>query len=185
MRRTLFSLALSIWASAAFPALAEADNQPPMNRAQSVINAFQVMCTLELPNFDHLDARAAAMKMTLQANKSGPSANDTITRSKIWAGGLKDGPFLLVVDEMTGAKGRSTACAVVGEVPDVEAFRSEAIDTIKLQGDPVPEMGNDGSRSFVWNGHFGPGTIVIMRDFAPTGKRGVMMKLLSKVDPPK
>jgi hypothetical protein len=150
-----------------------------------VINAFQVMCTLELPNFDHLDAKAAAMKMMLQAKKLGPSADDTITRSKIWAGGLKDGPFLLFIDEMTGAKGRSTACAVVGDVPDVDAFRSEAIDTIKLQGDPVPEMGNDGSRSFVWNGKFGPGTVVIMRDFAPAGKRGVMVKLLSKVDPPK
>jgi hypothetical protein len=163
---------------------AVADGSPsPSERAWSVVNAFQVMCTLELPNFDFVDAKAAAMKMQLQSSESGPSANDTTTRSKAWAGGLTDGPFMLLIDEMSGTRGRATGCAVAAEVPDVDAFRAATVKAMKLPGVPAPESGSDGSRAYVWKDFFGPGTIVIERDFGPARKPGVMLKLLSMVGP--
>ena len=165
---------------ALFAAAAAAENDPAhFNRAQSVINAFQVMCTLELPDFDHIDAKATAMKMRLKFSNSAPSAGDTVIRSKIWAGNLTDGPFVLMLDEMTGAQARTTSCAVVADVPDRDAFRREAISTMKLPHEPPPEFGGDGSRSYYWEGVFGAGTTMIDRDFAPNKKRGVMLKLLS------
>src|SRR6476646_5167838 len=98
-----------------------------VTHAQSVINAFQVMCTLELPNFDHIAEKAGAMRMILQHNSEAPSPGNTVTRSKSWAGALTTGPFVLLLDEMSGTKGKSTSCAIVADVGDTEAFRTTAI----------------------------------------------------------
>jgi hypothetical protein len=55
---------------------------------------------------------------------------------------------------------------------------------MKLPATPPPEMGNDGSRSFIWDHSFGPGTTLILRDFKPAGKPGIMLKLIS-AEPPR
>jgi hypothetical protein len=183
MRRELTGLALFMCSVVTWPSAAAEDTLPHFTRAQSVINAYQVMCTLELPNFDHLDAKATAMKMHLQSSTSSPSANNTVTRRKTWIGALTSGPFILLIDEMSGAKGRSTACAVAVDVPDIEAFRTEAVSMLKLRDVPAPEFGHDGSRSYVWEPAYGPGTTVIMRDFTPVKRPGIMVKLLSTVAP--
>jgi hypothetical protein len=83
------------------------------------------------------------------------------------------------LDEMSGAAGKTTSCAIVADVPDRDAFRAEAIRTMGLPDAPVPEFRDDGSRSYFWDGVLGPGTTIVDRDFAPTGKPGVMLKLLS------
>jgi hypothetical protein len=63
MHRTLLSLRLFICMGLTSPALADDSNPPHLNRAQSVINAFQVICQIELPRFefDRIDAKATAM----------------------------------------------------------------------------------------------------------------------------
>jgi hypothetical protein len=178
MCRIFHGLAVWVFASVASQAIAAEDNPSHFNRAQSVINTFQVMCALEPPNFDRIDQKAATMRMQLQFNKSGPSPGNTVTRSKSWFGTLTDGSFILLLDEMSGAKGKSTSCAIVADVPDRDAFRAEAIRTMKLPDAPTPELRDDGSRSYFWDGVWGPGTTVLDRDFAPSGKPGVMLKLL-------
>jgi hypothetical protein len=183
MHRTLFGLAMFIFAAVASQAVAAENNPLHFNRAQSVINAFQVICTLEPLGFERIDQKATAMGMHLQDNKSGPSAENTVTRSKGWVGALTDGPFVLLLDEMSGAKGKSTSCAIVADVPDRDAFRAEAIRTMKLPDAPAPEFRDDGSRSYFWDGVLGPGTTVLDRDFAPSGKPGVMLKLLLHLGP--
>lgn len=60
---------------------------PSFNRAQSVINAFQVMCTLELPKFDAIAAKATAMRMQLQSDNKAPGPGGTNVRQKVWGGG--------------------------------------------------------------------------------------------------
>lgn len=182
MRRMLLGFGLLIVAGATSQIRAE-DNPLHLNRAQSVINAFQVICTLELPVFERLDQKATTMGMQLQSNNSGPSAGNTVTRSKSWSGTLTDGPFVLLLDEMSGAKGKTTSCAIVADIPDRDAFRAEVIRTMKLLDAPAPEFRNDGSRSYFWDGAFGAGTTVLDRDFAPSGKPGVMLKLPSSVGP--
>ena len=183
MRRTLFGFGMFVLGGMASQAAAAEDNPLHFNRAQSVINAFQVMCTLELPKFERIDQKASAMKMQLQSSNSGPSAGNNVTRSKSWFGALTDGSFMLLLDELSGADGQTTSCAIVADVPDRDAFRAEAIRTMKLPEAPAPELRADGSRSYFWDGALGPGTTVLDRDFQPSGKPGVMLKLLSRVTP--
>jgi len=173
-----FGLVVFIFAGLALPAVAAENNPARLNRAQEVINAFQVICALETLKFDRIDQKATAMQMQPQSGNSGPSAGNTVTRSKSWFGTLTNGPFILMLDEMSGAKGKSTGCAVVADVPDRDAFRAEAIRTMKLPDAPAPEFRDDGSRSYFWDDVWGPGTTILDRDFAPSGKPGVMLKLL-------
>lgn len=173
-----FFLPTLLLLSVVFPTNAENTNELPLNRAQSVINTFQVMCTLELPKFEQIEAKATAMRMQLQADNKGALTENVVTRSKAWGGGLTTGPFALLLDEMSGPKGKATGCAVAAEVPDSDTFRAEAINTLKLAAMRTPEIGADGSRSFVWDGIYGTGTTLILRDFKPTGRPGVMLKLL-------
>jgi hypothetical protein len=184
MRCTLFTLGAFIFTAMASPATAE-DNPLHLNRAESVINAFQVICTLEPLSFERIDQKATAMGMQLQHNQTGPSAGNTVTRSKSWFGALTDGPFILLLEELSGAPGKTTSCAIVADIPDRDAFRAEVIRTMKLPEAPAPEFHQDGSRSYFWDGALGPGTTILDRDFASTGKPGVMLKLLSTTSAPR
>jgi len=183
MHRMLFGLGVFMFAATTSYAVAAENNPLHLSRAQGVINAFQVICTLEPLKFDRIDQKATAMGMPLQSDTSAPSAGNTVTRSKSWFGALTNGPFILLLDEMSGAKGKSTSCAIVADVPDRDAFRTEAIRTMKLPDAPSPEFRDDGSRSYFWDGVLGPGTTILDRDFAPTGKPGVMLKLVVTVGP--
>jgi hypothetical protein len=147
---------------------------------QSVINTFQVMCQLEPLNFERLSERATAMRMILQGDNKYSSAQNTITCSKSWVGNLRTGPFIFLLDEMSGVKGLSTSCAVVANVPDVDAFRAEALKEMHLKDISSPELGNDGSRSYTWSNPYGQGSTLIIRDFKLVRRQGVMMKLLVK-----
>jgi hypothetical protein len=178
--RLLFSgLALLFVVNMAPRSQAAGDDNLSVNRVQSVINTFQVMCTLELPNFEHIDSKATAMRMQLRLDNKVTTPGNTVTHSKAWIGALTNGPFVLLLDEMSGSKGKSTSCAVVGDVPDLDAFRAEAVKAMKLPVAPPPEMGGDGTRSFVWDGSYGSGTTLILRDLKPSGKAAVMLKLLT------
>jgi len=160
-------------------AMAESATSPPPSRSQSMIDTFQVMCTLELPDFERIAVKATVLRMRPEADSKLNAPGDTVFRNKSWIGNLTTGPFVLLLDETTGSKGKATSCAIVGEVPDLEAFRADAVAAMKLPAAPPPDMGNDGSRSFIWDHIFGPGTTLILRDFKPSGKPGIMLKLIS------
>ena len=159
--------------------LAESANPSAPSRSQSMIDTFQVMCTLELPDFERIAAKATVLRMRPEADSKPSAPGDSGFRSKSWIGNLTTGPFVLLLDETTGPKGKATSCAIVGEVPDLDAFRADAVAAMKLPAAAPPEMGNDGSRSFIWDHSFGPGTTLILRDFKPAGKPGIMLKLIS------
>ena len=175
------SLAYIMVLSSVGAAQAQSPPAAAPSRDASLINAFEVMCNLELPVFEHIDAHATAMKMVLKSDTTGPSAGDTTMHNKAWIGGLTTGPFFLFDDQLSGSKGVTTACAVGGDVSDPDAFRAEAIKELKLSGEPEPEFLPDGSRSYDWKGFDGPGTTLIVRDLTPSKREGVMMKLLSMV----
>jgi len=149
------------------------------NRDQSVINSFQVMCMLEKPDFDSLHAKAKAMQMLLMQNEKKPSAGNTVTRTAAWGGELTTGSFVLLIEEMSGSKGKSTGCAIIADVPNVDTLRVEAVKMLGLASIPEPEMGNDGSRSYVWDGTYGRGTTLILRDYKPVKRLGAMLKFLT------
>jgi hypothetical protein len=180
MRWTHVAFSLFLFAGPNSQVFAQKNDPPRLDRAQSVINAFQVICQLELPNlsFERIDGKAAAMRMPLQQNTSAPSADGSVTRHKSWIGGLTDGPFLLFLDDLSGPKSRGTSCAIIADVPDRDAFRAEVVRTLKLPGEPAPQLEADGSRSFYWDGALGASTTIVCRDFARSGKPGVMLKLV-------
>ena len=157
-----------------------AADAPVFTRAQSVINAYQIMCTLELPNFAHLDAKAIAMQMQVRGDTTVPSGDQRVVHSKAYGGDLKDGAFLMMIEELTAPDATVTSCAIGADVPDRDAFRADAVHEMKLPEAPPPEIRDDGSRSFEWPMPFGPGTTFILRDFQPSGKPGVMLKLIVK-----
>jgi len=182
---TLVGFSLFLIAGSNFQVLAQKSDPLPLDRAQSVINVFQVICQLELPDlsFERIDGKATTMRMPLQESTSAPSADGSVTRHRSWIGGLTDGPFLLFLDDSAGPKAQRTSCAVVADVPDRDAFRAEVVRTLKLPGDPAPELGTDGSRSYYWDGALGARTTIIDRDFAGSGKPGVMLKLVVRGGP--
>lgn len=120
------------------------------------------------------------MQLQLQVDNKTPMNDGAIYHSTAWFGSLTAGPFMLLLDEMTGSKGHVTSCAITAEVPDTEAFENETISTLKLVNMIQPEIRADGSRSYFWDGFYGEGTTLLLRDFKPSGKPGVMLKLIAK-----
>ncbi len=156
-------------------------SSPPKSRSESVLNTFAVMCNLRAPDFDYLSAKATAMRMRLmEDNKKAPSAQNTVSRSKSWVGLLTTGPFIFQIAEMSGAKGTTTSCAVVAEVPDVDVFRAGVMEDFHLDKAPAPEISTNGSRSYYWDHPTNPNDDIVVRDFKPAGKHGVMVKILVK-----
>jgi hypothetical protein len=149
-----------------------------MDRNHSVINSFEIVCNLEVPDFSHIESRATAMEMNLQKDESKRSANGTITRHEAWLGRIPTGPFVLLLDRMDGSKGTATSCAITAQVPDPDAFRVAAIETMKLPPDTTI-LGQTGVRSSEWRGVSGPGTTLILRDISKAGGSTVMVKLVS------
>lgn len=193
MKLSLATLAFLFFASLAFPIHAEdppaeakpAEEKPAdskMTRDESLINAFQVLCTLEPLHFDKLAEKAAAMQMPVIGEDSTPAGQEPAIRNKSWAGGVKDFPFVFMIGDIAGEGGIATSCAVGGEAPDADAFRETARKVMKLPGASRPELDGEGGRAFTWNNAYGPGTILVLRDFKPGGKPGVMLKLLAKED---
>jgi len=167
-------LLLSSMSKAEVPPTFDHDRDP------SLINTFQIMCNLELPNFSEIAVKANAMKMQMQLDQEKPSDGDTVLRTKGWTGSLATGPWFLMIDELRGPKGVSTSCAVGGGVADFNAFRSEMTKEMKLP--PVTPYDNpDGLLSYDWAGYAGPGTTLILRRSVQAGQQSVMIKLLNMV----
>jgi hypothetical protein len=183
MRLSLVGLVFLLSVTGTVRSVAESNDQTPPDRSRSLIDTFQVMCTIERPNFERIDAKATALRMRAEPGGTLSSPGDTVFRNKSWIGNLTTGPFVLLLDETSGPKGKATSCAIVGEVPDLDAFRADAVEMLKLPPVPSPEMGREGSRSFIWNGALGQGTTLILRDFKPVEKPGVMLKVIAVEEP--
>ena len=138
MSLPLAGLVVLLLAIATPRAMAESATSPPPSRSQSMIDTFVVMCTLELPDFERIDAKATVLRMRPEADSKLNAPGDTVFRNKSWIGNLTTGPFVLLLDETTGSKGKATSCAIVGEVPDLEAFRADAVAAMKLPAAPPP-----------------------------------------------
>lgn len=150
----------------------------PQNHDQALINAFEVVCNLELPNFDHLAARATAMRMQPQDVAPLPVPDNVTLRRKAWNGKLTTGPFSLLVDETSGSMGTITTCAIASSVPDVNAFRAEVMRELRLSTEPQPSF-LGGHRAFIFKNFQGNGTGLVVEDLTPSGRPGVMIKLSS------
>jgi hypothetical protein len=165
-----------------FPLHANAEDEakPQLDRPRSLLNAFEVMCNLNAPDFQRLSAQAAAMRMkVLEDDSESAPAGETVQR-KAWVGALTTGPFALRIEKMSGAKGLATSCGIEGPVPDVDAFRDIVIKTLHLAASPAPEV-IEGSRTYYWDNYAGDGTTAIVRDMERPSGHFVQVKLVRMV----
>ena len=89
-------LVVLLLAIATPPAMAESVNPSSPGRSQSMIDTFQVMCTLELPDFERIAAKATVLRMRPEADGKLNAPGDAVIRSKSWIGNLTTGPFVLL-----------------------------------------------------------------------------------------
>jgi len=150
----------------------------PHSHEQALINTFEVMCNLEPPNFEHLAARATAMRMQPEDVAPLQLPNNLTLRRKAWNGKLTTGPFSLLVDETVGSMGTITTCAIASSVPDVNAFRAEVMRELHLSTEPQPTL-LGGHRAFIFKNFQGEGTGLVVEDLTPSGRPWIMIKLVS------
>jgi len=150
-----------------------------MTRNESLINSFQVLCTLEKPSFARIDAKAAAMK--LQVNQD---VRNAAGRSKSWNVTLTSGPHQLVATETTGPNGHIVMCGISAPDADGASFRADLIRVMKL-GPPDNDgvLANGAMRTMVWKNEYGPNTALQFFDAEPAGKPGAMLDDIS-IEPP-
>jgi hypothetical protein len=175
---TFRKLVLAALAAPLCAAAQSAHSAPaPMDRDHSVIDAFQVFCDRGPPDFAVIDATVTAARMLVVHQESGRAKNGAATRSKSWGGVLHSGPFVLMLDEMDGAKGTATACAVAATVPDVARFRAVAIEQLRLtEAKRQPDRPENDTNE--WYRTWGPGTTLIIRSIVKGNESSVMVKVV-------
>lgn len=173
-------LGLIVCATCSWTARAADDAMPPADRNGSIINAFQVMCTLQAPDFDHLAGQATAMRMHVFADDTSTTPTGETIRQTAWAGMLGTGSFALRAEQMRGVKGVSTSCGVEGRVADVAAFREAAIKTLRLNASSEQRT-IEGSHATYWDGYFNEGGTLVLTDMERPAGHYVQLKLLYMV----
>lgn len=149
-RRLLAAAGLALPLFASDARAAGAGPAPPMDRAAALVNAFEVMCTLNTLDVDVLSAYAKGVRMAPLADEATSTPTGEKVRERRWAGSLTTGPFVLRVEEMRGAKGVVTACAIDGPVPDADAFRAAVMRSQGLASAPAPQQ-VDGTATYYWD----------------------------------
>jgi hypothetical protein len=102
-------------------------------RSAFLINSFEVLCNLELPNVAHIAAKAEAMHL-----RAGPPADRGPVHTQMWVVPLKSGPHILIASEADGPRGHVTTCGIHASDADGADFARELIATLKL-GAPQKE----------------------------------------------
>jgi hypothetical protein len=147
-----------------------------MDRNASLINSFQLLCTLESPKFDRIEQKASAMRLSVHQDMGHSQTSGIFAHSKSRIVALNDGPHDLIVAEANGPKGHIVSCGISAPDADGAAFRSELVSEMKL-GQPSSEtvMPDRSLRITAWNGVFGKGTVLRMVDALPQGRPGAML----------
>jgi hypothetical protein len=148
-------------------------------RAWTLVNSFQVMCTIEPLDFARSEERATAMRLPVrQELKTPPNPNGYFARSKSWLLPLKTGPHEFAVSEAHGPKGDVKSCGIGAGDVTIEDFRSELTKAMKL-GRPTKEtLSPDGAqRLTLWL--WGPDrNKLILADGSPKGQSGIILTLM-------
>ena len=166
-----------------FPFAAHAGDptKPVLDRAHSLFNSFEVMCNLSTPNFEHLSAQAAAMRMKVLEDVSETTQIGETVQRKGWVDTLTSGPFALRTEKMSGSKGIATSCSIEGPIPDIDEFRKVVIKKLHLNTAPESQV-VEGGHTYYWDNYAGHGTTVMVRDMDRRTGHFVQVKLLNMVE---
>ena len=167
---------------ALFPIAAQAagNGGASWNKADKLFNAFQVLCNLKDPDMRQLSSQATAMRMTVLADESEGAGGGEAVQRKAWLGLLEGDPFALRAEEMRGAKGVATSCAIEGPVPDPDAFRVMVMSKLHLNDSPERQI-VEGAPTYYWDNYAGDGMTIMVRDWQRPSSRFVQVKLINMV----
>jgi hypothetical protein len=120
-------------------------------RAASLVNSFEVMCTIEPLDFARLKAKAEAMHLPVRKDiEPAPDANGYFAHSISWLLPLKTGPHELVDSEAHGPNGNVKGCGI--GAPDVEAgdIRAQLVSDLHLRRPSAEADAPNGMHITTW-----------------------------------
>jgi hypothetical protein len=143
----------------------------------SVINAFQVMCTTEKLDFASLGAKAITMGMKLSTDRTeNESAANTTHRIQAFTGNLTNGPWTLLVEKIAGPSTHAVTCGVASSVKDKAQYHAKIMSRLHLKTNGQPYTLPNGNVDTMWRNIYGPGTELGITDIKAND--GVMIQLL-------
>lgn len=151
-------------------------NADAADRNASLINSFQVFCTLESPVFAHIDQKAAAMRLAVHRDIGASKTDGYFAHSETWFVSLTTGPHELVASEGNGPNGHGSDCGISAPDPNGETFKKDLVAEMKL-GQPTKEFTSaNGQMHFtIWEGVFGAGSSLRLMDATPNGYPGAAL----------
>ncbi|NEK18977.1 hypothetical protein [Rhizobium leguminosarum] len=149
---------------------------PLANHDDAVINAFEVICTLEPENFEHISATAQAMFMRKSIDKTEKQSADITRHLEVFEGTLSTGPFSLLLEKISGPTIDATNCGVASNTRDKRAYFDELVRTLHLSQNGSRRTGPNGNQVTTWDDVYGPHTFLDLTDLR--GSDGVLVQLL-------
>ncbi|WP_434713592.1 hypothetical protein NMA58_25030 (plasmid) [Rhizobium sp. YTUHZ045] len=156
---------------------------PLANHDDSVINAFQIMCTLEPENFEHISATAQAMFMRKSIDKTEKQSGDITRHLQVFEGALSTGPFSLLLEKISGPTIDATNCGIASNALDKRSYFDDLVRTLHLSQNSSRRIGLNGNEVTTWADVYGPHTFLDMTDLR--GSDGVLIQLLHAPPKPK
>ncbi|RUM05869.1 hypothetical protein [Rhizobium chutanense] len=146
------------------------------NHDDAVINTFQVMCTLEPENFEHIGAKAQAMSMRKSTDRTEKQTADITRHLQVFEGTLTTGHFSLLLEKISGPAINATNCGVASNTPDKRAFFDDIVRTLHLSKNTSKRTILNGNSVITWDDVYGPHTFLDFTDVR--GSNGVLVQLL-------
>jgi hypothetical protein len=131
-------------------------------RVVALVNSFQVFCTLEVPDFAALDAKATAMKLSVLDDLGTPRRDGFFVHSKSWLMPLTTGTLAVGAAESRGPKGEVVGCSIYAPDARGDEVKRELMRAMDI-GDPFNEnVADDGQRVTVWRTKMGSDDVTVM-----------------------
>jgi hypothetical protein len=149
-------------------------------RVASLVNSFRVFCTLEVPDFAALDAKATAMKLPVLDDLGTPRRDGPFVHSKSWLMRLTAGTLAVVAAESRGPKGEVVGCGIYAPNAGGDEVKLELMKAMDL-GDPFNEnVSDDGQRITIWRTKIGSDDVTVMLA-APVNAPGFHLTLMQEL----
>jgi hypothetical protein len=150
-------------------------------RTADLVSSFQMFCIPGPPDFAAIDAKAAAMKLSVREEVGTPRQSGQFAHSKSWLVALASGRHQLVAGETRGPTGETASCGIGAEDVDGEAIRQELVRAMQLEAPLRQTPTADGTqRVTVWK--VDADTTLLLADGTPIRIPGMYLTLLRQTN---
>jgi len=165
--RFFFVLSVVLFSYSAIAADVKPELPAPIKTYEdSVINAFQVMCTVGTLDFDQLSAKASAMRMVKSSDKTEQESATATRQVQSWEGSLTDGPWTLLLEKIVSPAVHANVCGVAANIDNKADYRANIIQRLHLKGDGDQHVFPNGNQETYWKNAYGVGTVISITEIA-------------------